>query len=45
MTPGAPAYRLTYDFTPPAKLGVRFELSPAGDGTFRPIATGFLTKG
>ena len=41
---GAPTFRLSYNLTAPDQLTVSFSYAPPGSSTFRPIATGVLTK-
>jgi hypothetical protein len=41
---GAPTFRLRYELTNPTTLAVTFEMAPPGSTTFRPIATGTLTR-
>jgi hypothetical protein len=41
---GAPAFRLRYELTNPTTLGVTFEMAPPGSTTFRPVASGSLTR-
>jgi hypothetical protein len=41
---GAPTFRLRYELTNPTTLAVMFEMAPPGSTTFRPIATGTLTR-
>jgi hypothetical protein len=41
---GAPTFRLRYELTNPTTLAVKFEMAPPGSTTFRPIATGTLTR-
>jgi hypothetical protein len=41
---GAPTFRLRYELTNPTMLAVTFEMAPPGSATFRPVATGTLTR-
>jgi hypothetical protein len=41
---GAPTFRLQYELANPTTLAVKFEMAPPGSTTFRPIATGTLTR-
>ena len=40
----APAFRLAYTLAAPSVLEVSFAMAPPGSSTFRPIATGTLTR-
>ena len=42
--PGAPTFRLAYRLEGADHLRVEFSMAPPGASTFRPIATGVLTK-
>jgi len=43
-TPGAPTFRLRYELTGPMTLAILFEIAPAGQTSFHPIASGTLFK-
>ena len=42
--PGAPTFKLTYEFHAPETLSVTFGMTPPGQSAFQPIATGTLKK-